>query len=705
MKKKRRLKTNVAISFIYTLVVLCMISFSFILPTNSKFITAGPGGKEGTALIYQVGLYPLYVNTPSLKDDQIGITVDENDSTVFTFSFEFKRHYDIAYDVSDTNKDNYSFIVTPGCTIQSINGNTENVNSISFDNRGDTDSTVKVDLKCNYDTLKGNSTAEETTISVGIKEKFGIEGSYEQEFLYTEPSFIISDEYYSEIANIKKWENPLVVPNGTSNADRIAMYKEWIELYTEKYGNASLVKSYALRDGFENYITRGTEQWQGINGIAMTYRSGTYTYKIEDNFIGYAKTENAQSVNPNTLYFTTVNESEISKAFSYYLKVYQQKKNYTDQQINEILEYINKRSGKYDESGTLIRDGILDIVLGKKIVLGVRTYPSEDLVVLDERLLEYAMSLKDPQSTNIVFDSFSAMEVDFKAFLTTLEEKIITPGFDVRAQLESQFTSRLEYFNGLYKNNNSGSPSYYPIKSSFIDYYAVLDEEMGHYLILKVKSDVSKDATHQYNTYEFRTLALEKRENYSYPSISFTNSSSNQDTLNIFIELEAATEEEAKRTIFDDILAHLNEYFGENKTEADVDFIWDDGYASAEFTVSKGYDDLLPTGGVGSAQRSKEKTESVIELVEKAISDMNTEEEAKKEENQSTQEVLDENSTIQPEEKVEEVQVPDDEELSDVKEEEKILPTEEIGENKEEEEEKETSLPMINSIMSFFLRK
>jgi len=690
MKKKRRLKTNVAISFIYTLVILCMISFSFILPTNSKFITAGPGGKEGTALKYQVGLYPLYVNTPSVKDADIGITVDENDSNIFTFSFEFKRHYEVAYDVSDTNKDNYSFIVTPGCTIEAINGSKENTNTISFDTRGEENSTVKVDLKCNYDTLKGNNTETETTVSVGIKEKFGIEGNYEQEFLYTEPAFIISDEYYSEIANITHWGPTLEIPKGTSATEREQTYQQWVEEYVApKSGYEALVKKYLInRTDWQQYILNGTDEWNDNSyGIIRKYKLGAYTYTIADNLVGYVRTENASQINANHMYFTTKNPTEIEEAFEHYLIAYQKKKNYTDKDIADIMEYINARGG------------IANAILEKKFITGLNC--RNGFLNLDDRLLQYARNLKNPLATQIDLDSKPIMNTYFTQFTKSLDTTI-SPSMDFYTELSAQLGSTASKL--VYKNNTQD----YTVPSSFIDYYIVWDAELEHYIILKIYSDISKDATHRYNIYEFRTLAWAMREGYEQPSIQFTNSSKNPDNLNIFIEFTAPSQAEAEKMVYDDILIPLRGYFGQELPDTDVTFEWDETekYGSATFTVSKGYDDLLPTGGVGSAQRSKEKTESVIEVVEKTISDMNTAVEDEKKEDNKEQEILDEKTTIETDGKIEEELPVVNNEVTNMKED-NTSEDPSVEEEKEQlvEEEKDNSLPMINSIMSFFLRK
>lgn len=699
MKKKRKLKTRVILSFIYTLLILCMIDFSFILPTNSKFITAGEGGKEGTALVYQVGLYPLYVNTPAVRDEAIGITIDENDKDIFNFTFEFKRHYDIAYDLSETNHDNYSFGVTPGCTIIKINDSTDNLSSINFNERGDVDSKVKVELQCNYNTIKGNSTKNEVTISVGIKEKFGIEDNYEREFLYTEPSFIITDDYYKELSGKIVWRNTLEIPKGTSATDRVNTYRQWVEEYVApRSGYELLVKKYLLKVGFENYITYSADpdsDWYDDSyGIIRKYKQQAYTYTISDNLVGYVRTDSVNKINSNHMYFTTKNEQEIATAFNIYLVEYQKQHNYTDADMQEIKEYIS------------VRGGIANVVLGKKHITGLTIFPSDNLLVLDERLLEYAKNLKDKYSDIIRFDYKTIMNTDFTGITSRFEE-IISPGFNFYNALRDQFgdsTSRL-----VYKNNVQD----YSIPASFIDYYIVWDDGLKHYVILKIWSDVTKDATHQYNTYEFRTLAIETREGFEQPSIVFSNSSSNPDRLSISIELKANNQEEAEEIIFDDILIPLREYFGQEISNDSVNFEWDetDKYASATFSISKGYDDLLPSGGVGSAQRSKVKTETAINVVEETISSMNSENNTSEDE---------------PSEIINEEQHVDENVIADVKDETtnteevpKVVENEVEEDNQESSDEvnvdevesveesikEETIFPMVSSIMSYFLKK
>lgn len=708
MKKKRKLKTRVALSFICTLLILCMIDFSFILPTNSKFLKTGAGGREGNELVYQVGLYPLYVKTEPVSDENIGITIDENDKDVFNFSFEFNRHYAIAYDVSSTNKDNYSFTVTPGCNITKVNDSTDNLNSISFDERGNEDSKVKLELQCNYNTLKGNSTDEAVTITVGIKEKFGIEPDFEDEFLYTEPTFIISDKYYTDLSGKVQWGKTLVVTSDKTYDERIDLYKQWITEYVApNSGYEALVKNYALRPNFEYYITEFADYWEdengvtgeGIKGIKVTTDGfDNYTFTWEDNLVGYVRTDNSKATHPEYMYFSTEKKSEIDKAFNYYLEYYQEYYKYTDTDIVEIKDYISKRGG------------ITSIVLNGNLIMGLLYNNDIKELYLDIKLLEYAHNLKDLSTTQIKIMEKANMNASFVAFTnnTLTANNVISPNLNFYDALSTLLgTSRVG--NLIYKNNTEE----YPVASSFVDYYIVWDEDLHHYVILKIWSDVSKDATHQYNLYEFRTLAIEEREGYAPPTIRFTNGSSSfPDRLTISISLNASDENSARYIIVDTLLTYFNEYFGTTLEESDISFTWNatNKAATANFRVSKGYDDLLPTGGVGSAQRTKEKTESVKEIVDDTVSSMNITTDKTTEDKDSIDTIEDnKEDELVPNETNE---VPVTEEIEEVtetdKDEKDVLEdstTDNVVDDKDSTVNEENVLPMINSIMSFLLKK
>lgn len=603
MKIKRTFKTNVILSFVTTLLILSIIDLSFVPQTNSKFKTAGGPGEDGIALEYQVGLYPLYREGLTYKDDKIPKLTPDTEKLTFDIEFSFPRQaLEVTSDVTEENQDNYTFNtpIGQGCTVTKVNG--ENRNTVSFVTPTEENEVITVNLHCTDSVKPVNGMIN---LSVGVRERVGNEA----DFAYTDYSFVITEEYYNTFMEIIKWENPLVQEHGVDYSNDTELYTnftEWLDYYAKKTGYESIVNDYlynasingcpGLKDAAS--IKYGSSCWNKIPGLKMEYDDmwDIYTYTIEENLLGYARTY--EDFNYQNMYFYVsegYTEKEIDAIFEYYLKnattIVDGEVNsvFSDEDISDIKEYLSNRGG-------------ISGVMRGKYILGISYARDDHRISLGKDFLSYVKSLKNyPDGITVKFDRRTIMTVDF------LDQLAPTYGDKLSAGLsESDDASKNRIYTeigaeNLFKNATNISDT--PI--SFIDYYAVWDgEDENHknYVIVKAFSDIEKysgDEMYQYNHYTISPLVVpptdpNKTENVEdFMNVRFVNDPTDKDKLTITITVKDRNEEEARSEIFDNILVTLVKYFDENGAKVDVEnykFAERNGTWAATFTVSKGYE-------------------------------------------------------------------------------------------------------------------
>ncbi len=600
MKFKRNLKPNVILSFVTTLLILSIIDLSFVPQTNSKFKTAGGPGKDGIALEYEVGLYPLYRDGETYKDAEIPKLIPNIENLTFDIEFSFPRQVlEVTSDVTGTNQDTYTFNtpIGQGCTVTKVNG--ENRNTISFSTPTEEDDLITVNLHCT-DSVKPVDGI--INLSVGVRERVG----NEVDFSYTDYSFIITEEYYNEFMEIIKWENPLVQEHGvdySNDSELYANFKEWLDYYAAKSGYEDIVNNYlynteingcsGLKDA--SSIKYGSSCWNKIPGLKMEYDDmwDIYTYTIEENLLGYART-NADYNYQNMYFYVSegYTEAEIEAIFEYYLKNAttvvdgELKTVFSDEDILDIKEYLANRGG------------ITGVMAGKNI-LGISYSRANHRISLGKDFLSYAKSLKNyPDGITVGFDRRSLMAANFVDQLEPTYGSILSPNLSANSS-DNRIYTEIGAEN-LFKN----ATNYYDTPISFIDYYAVWDgEDADHknYIIVKAFSDIEKysgNEMYQYNHYRISPLAVPPTDpnitdnESDFMNVRFVNDVTDKDKLTVTITVKNRTEEEARSEIFDNILVALVKYFDENGAKIDVDnyrFAERNGTWAATFTVSKGY--------------------------------------------------------------------------------------------------------------------
>lgn len=576
MRFKRKIKANVILSFVTTLLILSVIDLSFIPQTNSKFKTAGGPGEDGIALEYQVGLYPLYKEGKTYTDSQINVVSKDTTNLTFDIEFTFPRQdQNVVADVDGVNIfDVYSVtssavVGNQACTVTSVNGT--NGQSVSLGTHSGTEELVTVRLHCgsNVKPTASSPVSFEINVYENIDKNIGGTVTSERRFKYTNYKFVINEVYYNDLLEIVTWKNPLVQQTKDAtqdtyyenDAELYANFTAWMNYYIEHNQYGSYIRKYIYNTNNLNSAVaiKNTTIMNNVKGLKMSYSSKnkSYTFTIEENLVGYALTADS---NYRYLYFYGTSESELENVFDYYLS-----KIYDSENAKTIKEYIDNRGG------------IKAIFDGKRI-LGITYDSNYRRMYLTDDLLLYATSLKSPNSRMIKFDDSIWMQIEFERAISTIT--IISDSLKGSDSDNGDLQNEIGVSN-VTKNNKSLAPK------SFIDYYVIWDEDNNYYILVKIWSDYELDSTHDYNLYDFEILKVPDNMEVIMENVD-------EDTLNIDVLMsEGTSEEEAREDIFDNILIDLQQYFGDSLSE---DYVFEnrDGQWVATFTVSKGYASLIP---------------------------------------------------------------------------------------------------------------
>lgn len=127
-----------------------------------------------------------------------------------------------------------------------------------------------------------------------------------------------------------------------------------------------------------------------LPGIQINYQEYyQYTYAIEDNFVGYARTyyENRDVEEKNTMYFTESNPALIDEIFSYYLKTY-----YCFDHLDQYYRITN-----YIASA----EKISSVILNGKTISGFSYSKAEGKLTIDDTIEEYLETFDEDYSISV----------------------------------------------------------------------------------------------------------------------------------------------------------------------------------------------------------------------------------------------------------------------------------------------------------------
>lgn len=651
MKFKRRIKNNVILSFLMTLLVVMVIDFSFVPQTNSKFVKSGGEGEYGIALKYNIALHSLYGERKSYEytlpeDTTLPTFTVSADKKKFTIDFSISRQKKEATgDVAADKKDVYNISLVNSPTSCSITTNVQ----ASYDQPNNSNEKIPVTVECDEKVYtKGN----DIKFSVKVTEQIGTEASFD----YADYDFTIKEAYYKNKMGIVDWKNPLIV-NYTNDDDLNSKFVEWIEGFIEQdktvlpaFQNKELiVKEYFhIQDGtYTTYIKEGATNWQTeIKGLSKTVtgsRNKKYTFTMDDNIFGYIRT--ARDTNDYQMYFYVDDEERANAIFKYYLEAAintdTNEKLFTESEINEIIEYVKARGG-------------ISSILKGKTIPGFTYIAGDHRLVLNNDLIGYVQSLKKyGEVITVRFEKFAVMLDEFVKELPNSEaSQILSPRFLNTAVLQNAFImDNLTVRQAIAMNNTEQSPT------SFVSYHVLYDDTEGYeqFVIIKIFSDYSQTG-HTQNYYQISKLNLQ--QNFD---ISFENDATNPDKLTInFIvnrydadgnEVYSATTDAEREAMakaeIESAAITLRKYFPDigtlNETTGEVENVWGtstiygtptftttaDGW-EATFIVSKDLASLMPEQ---TASVEGSSTKAVQESINKVTAAVDTASEGMKDNN------------------------------------------------------------------------
>lgn len=385
----------------FVFLFLGFVSMSVYPTSYSIFID-----ENNTALVYGTKLYQLYQGLLDLNFDTT--------STYKTLRMDFNLPRNVIAKENET--DLYTIelsknceVVTHGLTILESSTNA-NRYQMRF---GANEASKKIQFACNVPV--NTSGVQPVDVIVKVNEQIG----NEQSFLYKEGSYHM-DNYYNlrSLPEIEYTLKEFVMPLDAKG--KYSSFEKWIADYLDtvltKSSDKKMVKDY-VKTVYNSDATLINKSLS-LMGIVMTpnEEKGIYTYRIEDNLVGYAKTKKA--VSPRYMYFTTQDKKELDKAFQYYLGVYLKNEN----DFQAVLNYLNHFSQGQGISYLLLpnEDGSYNSISG------FDPYYDDNELVLDEALLEYAYSYQLNKIQLSYLDYEEDRQVSFKVSFRNVYGSIIS---------------------------------------------------------------------------------------------------------------------------------------------------------------------------------------------------------------------------------------------------------------------------------------
>lgn len=349
MKKLK--KKKIIIVSLYTTLVLGTIGLTLYPETNSRFIK---NSKEDTILSYRSQLENLYGG--KITYDTAG-----SDATTAKLSFTFNRN-DLIRDITTSeNKDVYTIDVPNGCRIESSTSSgiketiegSENIRYTFISPGDDGTQAIIIRAACDVDTIAPEKT-DPFKIGFKVYEKYGSE----DEFLYKD--FIYDagtkeDYLKDKVSDLVVEQTELTFKATGSRQDIYIKFKEWVQSYSRKDYKDEVVKYLSLSSVLPNYdsdITKffnfvETEDPNVLKGLLLAKKSFpcsetecTVEFKLDDNFLGYARTKDEQS-DLKILYFSSNDNEQLKSALNYYLttRVYPNGAEFRERVYNYIVNY------------------------------------------------------------------------------------------------------------------------------------------------------------------------------------------------------------------------------------------------------------------------------------------------------------------------------------------------------------------------------
>ncbi len=457
---------------LYTVISLFIINFIVLPTSHSKFFKKGE-------LSFATEFYKL------TNGEKIIVSREEEFSSLnnLAISFTVKRNQITEANFSDI----YRVEIPSSCKILSVNGKETNSHTITYAGSSEnTNESILVYLICNLESEEESVVDENGFINVPIKIYEHVENKNvkEPEFLYKESLFpaggsLTKDEFNSTY-DVKPTVELEFKISKTDNKiwDKI---KEKVDTYIdidvkEKYSNLQDPDLFnRISNAINNYISyyqnvdNDKSLLRSINGFKVDQESDNenYIFKIEENFVGYARTA-AEFKNKRYMFFSTLENDIVKLAFD----------NYIREMFPDDIEFINEYIAKYtDDIGDYILNG--NIRTGQGVIPGLKRIANDSEIIDLLNLMSYVKSKSPIKVQNqvkgqMVYYFNNELDVQYS---NTVSESI-------RTLLKKDGVVRTSV------TKNSGTPA---LKNIFDDYFIIFDSEKQNYLIINISSDPTNE--------------------------------------------------------------------------------------------------------------------------------------------------------------------------------------------------------------------
>lgn len=492
--------------------------------------------KDDNALVYKSQLYNLYGGEYTMKLEHA--TMDSA-----KFSISFKTNSSVSKDEADV----YKISIPNSCTfilndiVTSGNGSIENSNlyTITFNPNSNRSDFNRVYMNCSVEPNKSLNYI--ANISEVIDEK---------ELLYMGYSYT---ESYSNYLNhvYEKVENNKVISGTSSNIYN--QFIAWITEYAKSVGYEDTILDYVKNTYPNEAALKNSNNYNALLGFSIEYDStnNKYTYKILENFVGYARTyKNCKggfcSIESPYLYFSTTTKGGLYQALQNYLNKYiypnnSEASNYIYNYAYDSNRFYNMIFNNTKINGLALLKDTSDVANGKITVTLDKTVILSSAVSFNKNAPYIALG-----PSNWMITAFGNNLTTYYSNYSLNTRRTIRNRSDIQASITKNSTSGV----------NVGS---------FKDYFIEKDGE--NYLIIKVSSDGS------YNMFNIKQISVSNNS-----LITFTN-----DNNKLLINIKETTKDNAMQ-----IVKTLDEYFGISTTISENNVISNtDTECIIEYTIQK----------------------------------------------------------------------------------------------------------------------
>lgn len=430
----------------YTILVICISYFSCFPKSYSKYI------KDEVPLKYDIKIANLY-------SEKWYTTTILSTSTYKTVNYSISFDRSQVMNENDQQQQLTIEIEQSSCQIIDVisNGNFEkngNQATITYNTPG-TDK-IGVHYKCNVlDIVKTEEEKQVIYTNVYVHEKF-IPENVPYLYTYIAGTKKYLDDYYIDYPKPAAQINGKTLVLHEDTANKQEALTTWIKLY-----NQDLENDYG--DELLAYVNSGYESEEDIKklslrGINVTYddATGNYTYEIDDNFVGYARTyylaKNSSQFIKMHFSNDNLSEEEANDILRHYFLEYS---GYSEEKINKIVQYVSRYDGGINYILKPKSDGTYNEIKGF-----LNDDKSDGVRILDT-LMQYVDSYIEQKIV---------IEYSTRAYMFTFYKNALTSTYDfITDELFTALTGNGNIFVSIGKNANDIVDE----KVAYSDYFTI----------------------------------------------------------------------------------------------------------------------------------------------------------------------------------------------------------------------------------------